>query len=90
MAALAVAAVFLILWIAVILAGIWAYLLWRFSAIKYRVNDTKLEIRSGIFVKTVRRVDLHGILWKSRVSAGSAVITVLHTAAGSVILFADF
>lgn len=90
MAALAVAAAFLIIWIAVIIAAVWAYLLWRFSTIKYRVNGTELEIRSGIFVKAVRRVSLRGILWKSRVSVCSAAVTVLHTAAGSVLLFADF
>lgn len=81
---------FLVIWISVILAGIWSYLLWRFSTIKYRANTRELEIRSGIFIKTVRRVDLSQILWESRLSVGKAVISVLHTSAGSVILFADF
>ncbi|MDE7398241.1 MAG: hypothetical protein K2N06_01815 [Oscillospiraceae bacterium] len=90
MAALAVAAVFLIIWISTVFSVIWLYFLWRFSTIKYQMNDTELEIRSGIFVKAVRRVSLREILWKSHISVGSAVITVLHTAAGSVFLFADF
>lgn len=88
-AALTVTAIFLIPWIAVIITAVWAYLLWRFSAVKYRSNESELEIQSGIFVKTVRRVDLSEILWKSRVSVGNAVITVLHTSAGRVVLFAD-
>lgn len=90
MAALAVAAALLIPWIAMIITAVWAYLLWRFSTIKYKVNDAELEIQSGIFVKTVRRADLRGILWKSRVSFGKAAVTILHTLAGSVVLFADF
>lgn len=87
---LSVAASFLVIWISVFFAVIWSYLLWRFSTIKYKANESELEIRSGIFIKTVRRVDLSHILWKSRLSVGKAVITVMHTSAGSVILFADF
>lgn len=87
---LSVAAGFLIIWVSVILAGIWTYLMWKFSTIKYRVNSTELEIESGIFVKTVSRVDLRKIIWKSRITIGKAVVTILHTSAGSVVLFADF
>lgn len=87
---LSVAAGFLIIWISVVFAGIWSYLLWRFSTIKYKANDSKLEIRSGIFIKTVRRVDLSQILWKSQITIGKAAVTILHTSAGSVVLFTDF
>lgn len=89
-AVLAIIGAILFFWIPAIFAVIWLYSLWRFSAVKYRANDSELEIQSGIFVRAVRMVDLGGILWKSRITIGNAVITVLHTSAGRVVLFAEF
>lgn len=77
-------------WITAGIVTIWLIALWEFFAVRYQYSETALVITSGIFIRSVRTVDLSEIEWKTRVCAGKAAITVLHTVAGSVYLFADF
>ncbi len=73
---------------ALILAA--AFLTAELLSIKYSVENDKLIIKSGILIKKKRIVKFSAVLWKTAVKIGTKpLFTVLHTASGKLIVFAE-
>ena len=65
-------------------------ILWRFRSMKYTVENRALMIRRGIIFRAETRLEFSKILWLTVVKIGSmALFTVLHTASGRVVIFAE-
>lgn len=77
--------------VAIVLVILLLMLLWlRFRTLRYNFDSEKIEIRYGIFIKSVKTIKRTQILWKTVVKLRDRVLfTVLHTAAGKEILFTD-
>lgn len=72
-------------------AGFWATAFFRFKSIEYRDDGEALIITRGIFFRAETAVKKSGILYVTAVRIGSTTLfSVIHTASGKVILFADF
>lgn len=68
----------------------WSAAFARFKSIEYIVENSRLVIRRGILFRSETSLKISGILWISTVKFGSAALfSVLHTASGSVIVFAE-
>lgn len=71
-------------------AAVWAAMFARFKSIKYIVENSRLIIRRGILFRSETSLKKSSVLWTSTVRFGSATLfSVLHTASGSVIVFAE-
>lgn len=70
-------------------AIVWAGFFAHFSTIGYTVENGRLIIRGGFFIKTERHIVIRDILWQTTVKIGSVVLfSVIHTAAGRAVIFA--
>lgn len=76
---------------AITLLVILLLILWlRFRSLRYSIDSEKIEIKCGIFIKTARTISRSRILWHTSIKFKDRVlVTVLHTAAGREIVFAD-
>lgn len=75
---------------ALIGAAVWTAMFARFKSIEYIVENSRLVIRRGILFRSETSLKKSSILWTSTVRFGSATLfSVLHTASGSVIVFAE-
>lgn len=71
-------------------AIVWIAFFAHFRSIEYSVENRTLIIQSGVFVRTVRRISVSDILWRTTVKIGSVVLfSVIHTSAGKAVIFAE-
>lgn len=72
-------------------AGFWSAAFFRFKSIEYRGDGERLIISRGIFFRAETSLEKSGILYVTAVKIGSMTLfSVLHTASGRVVLFAEF
>ena len=89
MAVLCLTSLLILPLLSVPVAVAWIAAFCRFCSIKYEVFDKEIQITAGVVIKSEKRLELRGILWRSRIKLCGAVLTVLHTSGGVVFLFAD-
>lgn len=71
-------------------AGFWAAAFFRFRSIEYLDDGERLIIRRGVFFRAETSLKKSGILYVTTVKIGSVTLfSVLHTASGRVIVFAE-
>lgn len=71
-------------------AAVWAILFARFRSIEYVVENSRIVIRRGVLFRSETALKISGILWITTVKFGSIeLFSVLHTASGRVIVFAE-
>lgn len=72
-------------------AGFWGAAFFRFKSLEYRDDGERLIISRGIFFRAETSLAKSGILYVTTVKIGSITLfSVLHTASGRVVIFAEF
>lgn len=82
-----------ILSLALVILGavFWVAAYFRFKSVEYRDDGERLIVRRGIFFRAETSLKKSGILYVTIVKFGSMTLfSVLHTASGSVFVFAEF
>lgn len=72
-------------------AAVWTAAFARFRSIEYIDDGERLVIRRGVFFRAETSLKRSGILYVTTVKIGSVTLfSVLHTASGAVVVFAEF
>ena len=82
-----------LLWMAIVAVALAVWWGVYFLCIKYTISNNCLVIYSGLLYRKTRKLPIKNILWITYVkplAACRAAMSLLHTAGGCVVIFADF
>lgn len=66
----------------------WTVFYLHFRTIEYIVENDRLTICGGFFIRTERHISISDILWRTTVKIGSVMLfSVVHTTAGRAVIF---